>query len=199
MTTPSTMLAKRVYQAYVRRAKRVVLRQVTTVPGPNPSPNPPTCEAPVLAASYPAGATVVSINAAAAIGRLIQGDTLTIGGAGYVVAGTVASRAYANPPPGFDHVQLEGPLGAAAAAGAPILATWAADFPSYAKIGAFPRYVLNDELVQAQDLDIRVPAWNLPPISNEWQVIIDGEDFAIVSHTPIYAGQVIVEYQVQAR
>lgn len=190
-------LAWRVATAFTRHGKPIVLRQVSRTSGRDPLPNPATCVNPTLASANPTASTL-SLNASEAVGRFVAGDIITVGTTAFTVTAQSAARAFTAPTPGFDNVPVT-PAPGQLSIGAACTIAWAADINIYCKISSFGNSMSDSNLVTMSDLQVQIPAYQLPMPQPEWLLLIDGDVLSIQSIVPVYAGSTVTKWQLQAR
>lgn len=203
MTAGDDTMVRRYADAMQRRGRQITLRRITAL-ADGTTPNPPTLVFPVLDGDAAAAATSIAIRASQAIGRLLAGDTLSIGGfAPVTIAADVTARALsldpANPAtPGFDAVTLASGLPGAAADGTAIVPTWKADTLVWASVQGFAVGLRSDQIVSG-DLRVRIAAFGIAQPSLTDRLLIDGYDRSIVGVDPFYVRSDIAAWDVQAR
>jgi hypothetical protein len=195
-------IVRRYSDAVQRRGRQITLRHVTSAGALGP--NPPAILNPMLAGNAAAGASVISIRAIAAFGRIVAGDQITIGSmAPIAVASDVLSTAAPVDPsapwlPGFTSITLAGTLPSAASDGTVIAFTWQSDIPVWCVVGNFDSKLQPTQLL-AGDESVVIPAYGIAKPSATDQLLIDGETRTIVEVTQVYQRGLIVAWRVQAR
>jgi hypothetical protein len=192
-------LLGRVAAAIRRNGTRIILRNPTQTRGPVQHPYPPTLDGAVLDGAQRGGATLISIRADEALGLLVPGDEITVGGAAYLVVDGGASRSYDAASPGFDNIRISPPLVADLADGAPMTFVWSTDQYLWAKIQSVPSILVDGSLFMTEDLQVTIAAKGATPPSLAAKLIIGSDTRAIVSRRPVYANGYVTMWQLQAR
>jgi len=162
----------------------VVVRNLTTVTGPQPYPNPPSYSED-FAVSGGAAPHATSITFAAKLvnGRLLAGDTFQLGSdpTVYTVATTIQSSANA-----FTGVAFTPGLAVAATNGESVTFAFSADTTVPALVTSFPSRLVNGTTIQASDKQVRFLASGLPyaPVATD-KIFMFGEVYSIVNPRPI--------------
>ena len=194
-------IIRRFSDAMQRRGRLLTLRHVTNA-GPA-GPNPPSVMNAVLNGNVAAGATVISIRATAATGRIRAGDQISIGAFAPL---TVAADIIANTPgfdpavawvPGFTDV-ITAPLPADAIDGTALAFTWQADAPVWASVAGFDFSLQNTDII-AGDLDVTIAAYGVAPPADADQILIDGQIRSVRNVLPKYQRGLVVAWRLQAR
>lgn len=197
MAADPTFMAARIADVIRRNGAPVALRRLASAGTRN---SPPTLAAPVLDGPVAAGATVLALRGAQAYGRLVAGDTLTLGGQTVTVAAETASRPIDAAVPGFDAVPLTTAIAADLPDATPVVPGWAADLAVYAKVQSFPRRLVDGQLIRSRDLSVAIgalPDGSEPQLS--WQLVIGADVRDILDVRPAYYGALIVRWDLQAR
>lgn len=190
--------AERYADALARKGATVTLRRKTSSAGPTPLVNPPRISLAFVRDPVPAGAELVPVEATVAVGRLLPGDQLLIGGVAYPVTGEAAVRQPAPGTPVFLWVPVQ-PLKASLAAGMNVGFKFAADFETSAMVNSFPIRLVDGERIKSRDLSVLIAAWKLPDIDTAWTLIIRGREMAVQVASPTYERDEIVSWSIQAR
>lgn len=202
MTFGDDTIIRRFSDAVQRRGQQITLRRATSAGALGP--NPPAVIAPVLAGNVSAGASQISIRATAAFGRILPGDTITIGTLPEI---TVAAVAFANAAPvdpsapwvpGFTNIELAGTLASAASDGTAIQIIWSADALVWCVIGALDFSLRSDQII-AGDETVVIPSYGVARPSVTDQLIIGDQTRTIISVTPARQRGLIVSWQLHAR
>lgn len=194
-------LDRQVAAAIRERGTRAILRSVTLTTGPAPMPSPPLLDDAVVGSPIAAGDMVLSINASVARGIIKAGDLLVIGSVSYPVMADVQSRPASARPgsiPGFDGVAVSTPL-VATPAGTPVVLNPASDVTCYVIINNFPLQMIANSLIQAADVDVTMAAYGIREPSLLDRLIVNGRERAIMTVTPVYSQEHIIQYRLQAR
>lgn len=202
MTFGDDTIIRRYSDAVRRRGRCITLRHVTSAGALGP--NPPAVVAPVLDGPAAAGASVISVRATAAFGRILAGDKITIGALPPIAVGAdvIASAAPVDPSapwqPGFTGITLAGTLPSPAADGTAVAFTWQADTTVWCVVGEFDAKLQPTQLV-AGDESVVIPAYGIAkPLATD-QLLFDGETRTIVTVTRVYQRGLVVAWRVQAR
>lgn len=183
-----------------RRGAAIVLRSVSTLPGPVPGVNPPTVVNPVASGALAAGATAIALRCDTAQGRLAAGDTISFGGGAlYTVSADTLANAAIGPGSGFSAVPVTPALANPVADGTAATLAFAADITAYAMIEAYPLRLVDGQRILQQDLQIRLPCWKMPALQPTWRVLFGGKTLSIVSSTPTFKRSEQVYWTLQAR
>jgi hypothetical protein len=175
--------------------RAVTVRQVTTLAGPAALPNPPSYAGLVVNGAALAGAAVVNFRGTQINGRLLAGDTFTVGANTYTVNGGV--NAASNH---FTAVGFAPALAAPLADGDPVALTFAADVTLNALASSFPARAVNGTTIQATDQQVRFRASDIP-----WQptitdkIILGGDQYSVVTVRSLEIQGVVYAYALQAR
>ncbi len=190
-------IRQRVASILHRRGKPVLLRRVTVLDGPAPSPNPPTADRLSVVAAAAAGASAITLHAKGLTGRLEPGDRFVLDGDATVY--TITARAIAAAGR-FTALPFAPPLAVPVDAGAAVAMGFAADTPVDARIEGFPARLVDGTLIQVGDLQAMIPgaALSAPPGITD-KLLIDGVPKSIVAVTPQYAATTVICWRVQAR
>jgi hypothetical protein len=187
-----------------RRGTMITLRRAQTTGGPNPLQIPPIVENPEIAAAQAIGDTVLSIGAATANGALVPGDLITVDGNTYTVQTQTASTAFGVSPAGFFSVPISPALSTAVSPGDAVTLSFSADQDFYANINSYALQQVN-EVIQAADLQILLPAWDTITASLITQpqetdkIVFNGQVLSIISCLPQFIQGQVVTYRIQAR
>lgn len=173
----------------------ITFRQVTSLPGANPAPNPPTYIAPVVEGFTALGSGTINFGVdltqgGVFTGRLIAGDTFQVAGdpTTYTVSAQVIS------PSGNDTltgVTFTPNLAQDEPSGAAITLAFIADFPGIpALITDYPSILINGTTIQEKDHRVRFLASALTgpdPIAGDIVFLPSGEVASVinVSHLEI--------------
>ena len=169
-----------------------------SVSGQGATQSPPSITgALTLAAAALAGASAVSVRCTYAVGKLVPGDVLTIGGADHTV--TTTTQAASNV---FSAVGITPALATGAAMGAAVSAQFSRDTEITAAISGYTARELQGGL-QAGDLRIIL----LPAAANALSeapkigdlVVASFGTLRVVNASPVYAGSSIAAYEIQCR
>lgn len=169
-----------------------------SISGSGSSQNPPSISGPVtLAADAVSGAATVSLRADYAVGRLLAGDTVSIGGITYSV--TSPAKASSG---GFAAIGIDPVLTVDAAIGDAVEIAFARDVTITAAISGYQASELQGG-VQVGDLRIVLLAsavTNLlesPKVGD--MVILGGVGLRVANINPVYAGGKAIGWEVTAR
>lgn len=199
--TIATAVSQRLYEGirYSGAGATAVIRHLSRSIGPAPVVNPPTVETPSVKADAAAGATTISIAAGSADGQLVVGDQIIIGSVPYVVQANTAALPLASGP-GFASVPIQPALMTPVTAGTPVTFSFAADESVYVSPGAVPLGITNGSSILAGDLMVKISSWNLSTAPTPDDVLLlNGQTYAIVSVTPIFAAGAVAGFTLQAR
>lgn len=193
----SSNLDRQVAAVIRDRGCKAILRRVTLSTGPAPMPSPPLLDDAVTALPVLAGDMAFALNAKAARGVIKMGDLLTINGFDYPVVADVQSRP-ASTAPGFDNVRVSSPL-VALAAGVPVVLKPASDVECYVVINNFPLQMIANSLILAADVDVLIAAYGIRAPAILDRLIVNGRERSIITVTPVYSQEHIIQYRLQAR
>lgn len=193
----SAGLDRQVAAAIRERGCKAILRRVTLSIGPSPMPSPPLLENLVVGTAIATGDTTINLNAVAARGVIKMGDLLTIGGIDYPVVADAQSRPTISAP-GFDSVQVGTPM-IATPSGTAVTLNPASDVPCYVVINNFPLQMIANSLVLAADVDVTIAAYGIRQPGILDRLIVNGRERAIITVTPVYSQEHIIQYRLQAR
>ncbi len=192
--------AERLADALARNGAPVVFRRQVKSAGLAGLINPPRLQDPVLGADAAAGDTTVQIAATSASGRLAAGDKIDLGGGFLLLVGADTAARPPTGPAGFAAVPVSPGVPRAVPAGTPVAFVFTADMPTFGRIAAFPRRLVDGERIRSRDLNLIVSAWQLGEIvPGAWSVFVNGREMSVEDATPSYEGGEIVSWSVQAR
>jgi hypothetical protein len=131
----------------------VTVRNVTTLSGPVPAPNPPSVAGLVVSGAVSVGAASVSLRATRATGRLVTGDVLKFGAdpQGHTVTAPVIAASN-----GFTAVPIAPPLAVAVTDGESVAATYSADTVLTGFVTSYPARQVNGTSIQTGDIKVRL-------------------------------------------
>ena len=176
----------------------VVVRNLTTVTGPQPYPNPPSLSS-NFAVSGGASIHATSITFAGSLvnGRLLAGDKFTLGASPtvYTIGTTIQSSANA-----FTGVVFSPGLSVAATDGESVAFTFSADTTVPALVTSFPSRLVNGTTIQASDKQVRFLASSLSyaPVVTD-KVFMFSEAYSIVNPRPIQVQGTIFGWSLHVR
>jgi len=176
----------------------VVIRNLTTVTGPQPYPNPPSLSAD-FAVSGTAALHATSITFAGSLvnGRLLAGDAFKLGTDPtlYTIGTLIQSSRNA-----FTGVSFSPGLVHAATNGESVAFTFSADTTVPALVTSFPSRLVNGTTIQASDKQVRFLASSLSyePVVTD-KIFMFGEVYSIVNPRPIQIQGVIWAWACHVR
>ncbi len=164
----------------------VTLRKVTTLPGANPAPNPPTYDGLVVDGAFLAGVSVINMRATPITGRLIADDQFTIQGDATVYTVTGAGSISPTTADTLPAVPFTPVLAANAADGAAItITTFAADSTLNALVTDPPSRLVDGTIVEREQkvrfMDSDLPAGVKPEIGDTL-IMLSGTDPAEITN-----------------
>ena len=165
--------------------------------GSGSTQNPPQTGALTLAADAGAGDGAVSVRSTLAVGKLIAGDKLTIGGTEYTVTADVQAVMSQ-----FAGVPISPSLAGDAASGAAVTPTYKRDIALRAAVAS---YAAKEFMGGVQAGDRRLVAMQsaLSALDSEPKagdrIVMGGRAFNVQSAMPIYQGAQPVAWDIQAR
>lgn len=175
----------------------VIVRNVTTLTGPSPSPNPPNVSGLVVSGTAAIGASLVTLRATRATGRLLAGDVLRFAGDARAYAVTAPVIAVTN---GFSLVPITPALVSNLTDGQALTLTFSADVAVQAFVTSYPARLVNGTSIQNGDIKVRLLVSSLPFVPAVTDKIFVGvNSYSIVNvHTMDLQG-VGYGYSLQAR
>ena len=180
----------------------VTYTNVTTLPGTNPAPNPPTAFVLTVDGTTAMGLSAINLKAQILTGRLIIGDKFTIAGdtTVYTVGAQVLSPLATPTLPG---VTFTPPLAMSEADGSAVALYPKATFSIAALITDFPAILVNGTSIQSKDHKIRVLASSLPsgviPNIGDLVTLPDGEIQKVIRISHMEVQGVHYGYALQVR
>lgn len=176
----------------------VVIRNLTTITGPQPYPNPPSFSSDFSVSGGAAlHATSITFDASLVNGRLLAGDAFKLGADPtlYTIGTTIQSSANA-----FTGVSFTPMLAVAATDDESVGFTFSADTTVLALVTSFPSRLINGTTIQASDKQVRFLASSLsyaPVITNK--IFMFGEVYSIVNPRPIQVQGTIFAWACHVR
>lgn len=169
-----------------------------SVSGSGASQNPPQGSGYTVASAAAAGATVISIKAPLAIGKLLPGDKIEVAGSVYAVTGAGVQAVMQQ----FSAIPISPVLAANAALGDPVMLTFARDRTLR---GAVASYQAAEFMggVQAGDRRVVIMQAALSGLDEKPKagdrIVLDGRAFNVQSAVAIYQGANPVAWDIQVR
>lgn len=195
-------IIRRMSDATERRGQKVTLRRVAKVSGQ--LPHPPVLFDAVVDGDFLTGATQISIRAGQAVGRLISGDKLTIGGTVKVtVSGTVNARtpsvdAATVVTPGFTNIPLLPALAANISDGDDVVLVPGTDTDVYVMPTSISARLRPDQII-AGDLFMRLPAFNVSKPATTDIVIMGDDRYSIIGIDPFLHRGMVAGWDLHLR
>lgn len=168
--------------------RSATIRQLTTLPGPQPYPNPPSGSGFAVDGARSIGDTSVSIRGVRINGRFIAGDQFFFGASPtvYTVSADTSSSGGA-----FTAVPFTPALTDALDDGTGVYVVYVADTALNVLLTSYPARLINNTTIQQDDLQIRWPVSALPyiPVATD-KVFIGADQYSIIRpHTVELGGQ----------
>jgi hypothetical protein len=193
-------------QLIADQGNSITFRRVTTLPGANPAPNPPTyiglvTDGTILTGTLTINMRVDLTQGGVFTGRLLPGDTFTLDGDStiYRVNAQVISPSGADT---LTQVHFT-PVLTYAYDGTAVTLAFAADIPSIpASITSFASYLVNGVTVQASDRRVRFLASYLGstvPVAGDKVIFANGDIFSVVRIVRMEIDGTIYGYMLQVR
>lgn len=180
----------------------ITYTNVTTLPGTNPAPNPPTAFVLTVDGTTAMGLSAINLKAQILTGRLIIGDQFTIAGdpTVYTVNAQVLSPLATPTLPG---VSFAPPLAMSETDGSAVALYPKATFSIAALITDFPAILVNGTSIQSKDHKVRLLASSLPagviPSIGDLVTLPDGEIQKVIRITHMEVQGVHYGYALQVR
>lgn len=199
MTDLDDRLRGRVQAITERTGTTITYRRITRSSGPAPLQNPPIGRLTgwTAGATASSGLTSLPIQAGSGVvGRMVAGDQISFPGHGPYTLATMTSASA-----GAFVATITTPTTEGLTIGDPATVTWSGDTQILARISAFPRRLVDGNLILATDLQVVVPATQLPvaPVALLDQLVIGGVVHIIVSAQPAYVQTQVGLWNIQAR
>ncbi len=190
-------LAYNLAQMIADNGSLVTMRNLTTVSGPSPAPNPPNVSGLVVSGTAAIGASVVTLRATRATGRFVSGDVLKFGTDAQAYAVTAPVTAAAN---GFAAVPIAPPLVIAVTDGEALVVTYSADTVVMAFVTSYPARLVNGTSIQNGDIKVRLLASSIPflPAVTD-KIFVGANSYSIVDVHSMDSQGVLYGYSLQAR
>ena len=167
------------------------------VAGSGSTQNPPQTGALTVAADANAGSSAIGIKSNLAVGKLIAGDKLTIGGTEYTVTADVTAVMSQ-----FSGVPVSPVLSADAVSGSEVVPTYKRDIALRAAVASYAAKEFMGG-VQAGDRRLVVMQAALAALDGEPKagdrIVFGGRTFNVQSAAPIYEGTTPIAWDIQAR
>ncbi|MFD2234820.1 hypothetical protein [Phaeospirillum tilakii] len=158
--------------------------------------SPPTLAGEVeVATAAPAGAATLSLRAEYAVGRLVAGDVIAVGGRFYTVAAPTSAADGGL----FAAVPIDPPLAGAVPAGAPVTLSFAADTVVTARVVEVTAKDLIGG-VEAGDLRAVIAAQGCPIVpALGHEALVDGAPYRVVTVSRKTWGVILLGWEAQLR